>query len=228
MKPSTTFLFFTMTGLCLTLGSCVAEKDFDNSKFEAVSPDGNSESGEPAEETGEIYKVRFETSKGEFVIEVHSDWAPLGAAQFKEIVKDGVFDDARFFRVIDGFMAQFGIAGDPELSAKWKEKTIADDPVKESNTPGMVTFATSGPNSRTSQVFINFGNNVDLNSQGFAPFGKVIEGREVVMSLYSEYGEGAPRGKGPDQGRIQAEGNAYLMKEFPKLDYIKRATLLTD
>lgn len=227
MKPSTTFLFATITGLCLILGSCVAEKDFDNSAFESVSPNVDSTAGgvdelSADEETGEIYKVKFETSKGEFVIEVHTDWAPLGAARFKEIVKDGVFDDARFFRVIDGFMAQFGIAGDPELAAKWKGNKIADDPVKKSNTPGMVTFATSGPDSRTSQIFINYGNNIDLNSDGFSPFGKVIEGQEVVMSLYSGYGET------PAQERIQAEGNAYLMKDFPKLDYIKKATIIEE
>lgn len=176
----------------------------------------------------DVYQVKFETSKGEFVVEVHPEWAPLGATQFKQLVEDGVFTDARFFRVIENFMVQFGIAGDPELAAKWRAKQIKDDRVTQSNTRGMVTFATAGPNTRTSQVFINFGNNSFLDSQGFAPFGKVTSGMDVVDSLYDEYGEGAPNGRGPSQGRIQSEGNAYLKKDFPKLDYIIKATIVSD
>lgn len=176
----------------------------------------------------DVYKVKFETSKGDFVVEVHPDWAPLGAAQFKEIVKDGVFDDARFFRVIEGFMVQFGIAGDPEVSTKWRGKQIKDDPNTQSNTRGMVTYAMAGPNTRTSQVFINFGDNSFLDNQGFSPFGKVVEGMDVVDSLYSGYGEGAPQGRGPSQGLIQSKGNEYLKKDFPELDYIKKATIVED
>ncbi len=173
-----------------------------------------------------MYKAKFETPKGDFVIEVNPEWAPLGAAQFKEIVEDGVFNDARFFRVIEGFMVQFGIAGDPEVSAKWRNKQIKDDPTKASNTRGMVTYAMAGPDTRTSQIFINFGNNSSLDGQGFAPFGKVIEGMDVVDALYSGYGEGAPGGRGPAQGRIQSEGNEYLKADFPELDYIKKATIV--
>ncbi len=233
MKPSTTFLFATITGLFLTLGSCVAEKDFDNSAFESVSPevgtnDGSLDELSAEEETGEIYNVKFETSKGDFVIEVHTDWAPLGAGRFKELVEGGVYDDARFFRVLDGFMAQFGIAGDPKISANWKENPIEDERPRKSNTRGMITYAKGGPNSRTCQVFISYGNNARLDSDGFAPFGKVIDGMDVVDSLYSGYGEGAPNGNGPGQGQIQAEGNAYLMKDFPKLDYIKKATIIKE
>ncbi len=174
----------------------------------------------------DVYQVKFETSKGDFIVEVHPEWAPLGAAQFKEIVEDGVFNDARFFRVIEGFMVQFGIAGDPEVSTKWRGKQIKDDPNTQSNTKGMVTYAMAGPNTRTSQVFINFGDNSFLDNQGFSPFGKVVEGMDIVDSLYDGYGEGAPQGRGPSQGLIQSKGNEYLKKDFPELDYIKKATVI--
>jgi peptidyl-prolyl cis-trans isomerase A (cyclophilin A) len=172
-----------------------------------------------------LYKVRFDTSKGPFVVEVHRDWAPNGADRFYNLVKNGFFDDARFFRVISGFMVQFGINGDPRVSAPWRSATIKDDPVRQSNKRGYITFATSGPDSRTSQVFINFADNSRLDGQGFAPFGQVTSGMNVVDALYSAYGEGAPSGRGPAQGRIQGEGNAYLKKDFPDLDYIKKATI---
>jgi len=171
------------------------------------------------------YKVKFDTSKGAFVVEVHRDWAPNGADRFYNLVKNGFYNDARFFRVISGFMVQFGINGNPQLSKVWRDANIKDDPVKASNKRGMITFATAGPDTRTTQVFINFGNNAGLDDQGFAPFGQVISGMEVVDSLYAEYGEGAPRGDGPDQGLVQSQGNAYLKKDFPKLDYIKSATI---
>jgi peptidyl-prolyl cis-trans isomerase A (cyclophilin A) len=172
-----------------------------------------------------VYKAKFDTSKGTFIIEVHRDWAPNGADRFYNLVKNGFYNDARFFRVINGFMVQFGISGNPDLSALWREATIPDDPVKQSNTRGMVSFATAGPNTRTTQVFINFGDNSALDGQGFAPFGQVASGMNVVDSIYGGYGEGAPRGRGPDQGRIQTEGNAYLVEAYPKLDYIKKATI---
>jgi peptidyl-prolyl cis-trans isomerase A (cyclophilin A) len=172
-----------------------------------------------------VYKAKFDTSKGTFIIEVHRDWAPNGADRFYNLVKNGFYNDARFFRVINGFMVQFGISGNPDLSALWREATIPDDPVKQSNTRGMVSFATAGPNTRTTQVFINFGDNSALDGQGFAPFGQVVSGMNVVDSIYGGYGEGAPRGRGPDQGRIQTEGNAYLVEAYPKLDYIKKATI---
>ena len=172
-----------------------------------------------------VYKTRFDTSKGVFVIEVHRDWAPRGADRFYNLVKNGFYDNARFFRVISGFMVQFGINGDPRIAASWRDANIKDDPVKQSNQRGHITFATAGPDTRTTQVFINFGDNRGLDSQGFAPFGKVISGMNVVDALYAGYGEGAPRGRGPDQGRIQREGNAYLKKSFARLDYIKQATI---
>jgi len=177
------------------------------------------------EQAPATYKARFDTSKGPFVIEVHRAWAPRGADRFYNLVKNGFYDDVRFFRVLGGFMAQFGINGDPALMAKWRVARIADDPVKQSNQRGMVSFATAGPGTRTTQVFINFGNNGSLDGMGFAPFGKVVSGMNVVDSLYADYGEGAPSGRGPDQGRLQTEGNAYLKKNFGRLDYVKKATI---
>jgi peptidyl-prolyl cis-trans isomerase A (cyclophilin A) len=172
------------------------------------------------------YRARFETSTGEFVVEVQRAWAPLGADRFYNLVANGFYDGARFFRVVPGFVVQFGIPGEPALSAAWAEARIADDPVRESNLRGRVTFATAGPNTRTSQVFINLADNPGLDRMGFAAFGTVVEGMEVVDNLYAGYGEGAPMGGGPDQARIRTEGNVYLEAEFPRLDYVVRATIV--
>ena len=177
------------------------------------------------EQAPATFNANFDTSKGLFVITVHRDWAPNGADRFYNLVKNGFYDDVRFFRVIDGFMAQFGIHGTPAVASAWQNASIKDDPGKQSNKRGFVTFATRGPNTRTTQLFINFGDNAGLDKQGFSPFGEVTKGMDVVDKIYNGYGEGAPRGKGPDQGRVQAEGNAYLAKDFPKLDYIKTATI---
>ena len=177
------------------------------------------------EQAPATFRANLDTSKGAIVITVHRDWAPVGADRFYNLVKNGFYDDVRFFRVIPGFMAQFGIHGNPAVAAAWRPAQIKDDPVKQTNKRGYVTFATAGPNTRTTQLFINFGDNAGLDKQGFAPFGEVTAGMDVVDKIYSGYGEGAPRGKGPDQGRTQSEGNAYLTKEFPRLDYIKSATI---
>ena len=167
-----------------------------------------------------IYKVNFDTSAGVFEVEVHTDWAPNGADRFYNLVKNGYYDGCRFFRVVPGFMVQFGINGNPAIQGNWENANIPDEPVKQGNIRGFISFAkSSAPNSRTTQVFINFKDNSALNRQGFAPFGKVTSGMEVVDKIYSAYGQR------PDQGRIQAEGNAYLTKNFPKLDYIKKATI---
>ena len=167
-----------------------------------------------------IYKVNFDTSAGVFEVEVHTDWAPNGADRFYNLVKNGYYDGCRFFRVVPGFMVQFGINGNPAIQGNWENANIPDEPVKQGNTRGFISFAkSSAPNSRTTQVFINFKDNSALNRQGFAPFGKVTSGMEIVDKIYSAYGQR------PDQGRIQAEGNAYLTKNFPKLDYIKKATI---
>ncbi|MEP7306881.1 MAG: peptidylprolyl isomerase [Acidobacteriota bacterium] len=174
------------------------------------------------EKAPDTFKAKFDTSAGIFVIEVHRDWAPLGADRFYNLVKNGFYDDIRFFRVLDGFMAQFGMHGDPSIQSAWGRSNFMDDPVKQSNKKGYVTFAkSSAPNSRSTQVFINFVDNTGLDGQGFAPFGQVVQGMENVDKLYSGYG----RQNVPDQGRITTEGNAYLTKEYPKLDYIKKATI---
>jgi peptidyl-prolyl cis-trans isomerase A (cyclophilin A) len=172
------------------------------------------------------FKAKFSTSKGDFTIEVTREWAPQGADRFYALVKNGFYDDVRFFRVIANFMAQFGMNGEPQVTAAWKNAKIPDDPVTQSNTRGMVTFATSGKNSRTTQVFINFKDNANLDGMGFSPFGKVVEGMEVVDALYNGYGEGAPRGAGPSQPQITAEGNEYLKAKFDKLDYVKTARIV--
>jgi peptidyl-prolyl cis-trans isomerase A (cyclophilin A) len=178
------------------------------------------------EEAPAKYKVKFTTTKGEFVVEVQRDWAPQGADRFYNLVKNGFYEDTRFFRVIKGFMVQFGISGDPAINKVMQEARIQDDPVKQSNKRGNITFATAGPNTRTSQVFINYRDNDNLDGMGFAPFGKVTTGMKVVDALNGEYGEGAPGGAGPNQGRMQDEGNAYLQKDFGRLDYIKSAKIV--
>ena len=179
------------------------------------------------EQAPATYKARFDTSAGVFVIQVTRDWAPLGADRFYNLVKSGFYDDTRFFRAIEGFMVQFGIHGDPTVSAAWRNARIGIDPVKQGNKPMRITYAMGGsPDTRTTQVFINFvDNSGGLDKLGFASFGEVVEGQDVVKKIFTGYGEGAPRGKGPEQGRIQMEGNAYLNKDFPKLDYIKKATI---
>jgi peptidyl-prolyl cis-trans isomerase A (cyclophilin A) len=174
----------------------------------------------------DVFQVRFATSKGDFVVEARRAWAPNGVDRFHELVTQGFYDEVRFFRVLSGFMAQFGIHGDPKVAAKWRDACIPDDPVTQNNTRGFVTFATAGPNTRTTQLFISFADNRPLDRQGFAPFAKVVSGMEVVDQLHAGYGEGAPSGKGPSQGRMQSEGNAYLKKDFAQLDYVKTARIV--
>lgn len=174
----------------------------------------------------ETYKAKFTTTKGDFVIQVTRAWAPLGADRFYNLVKYGFFTDASFFRVLPGFVVQFGLSAKPTINQAWSHAAIKDDPVTQSNKPGYVTFATAGPNTRTTQVFIDLGDNERLDADGFAPFGQVTEGIDVVEKLYSGYGEGAPQGNGPDQGRIESEGKAYLDQNFPQLDSIKSAVIV--
>lgn len=181
---------------------------------------------EANEQAPETYRARFETTQGSFEVAVTRAWAPLGADRFYNLVKSGFFDGARFFRVLPGFVVQFGIPADPAVAARWRVARIADDPVTQTNARGTITFATAGPNTRTTQLFINLGGNANLDRMGFAPLGSVAEGMDVVGKLHSGYGEGAPHGRGPDQGRIQSEGNAYLERDFPKLDHIKTAVIV--
>lgn len=166
------------------------------------------------------YQVKFDTSAGEFLVDVKRELAPNGADRFHELVKNGFYNECRFFRVVPNFVVQFGINGDPEVQKKWRDARIADDKVLTTNARGTLTFATSGPNSRTSQLFINLKDNGRLDERGFSPFAKVIKGIEVVDKITAQYGER------PDQGQIQARGNAYLKESFPRLDYIKSATIV--
>jgi peptidyl-prolyl cis-trans isomerase A (cyclophilin A) len=175
----------------------------------------------------DVYEVKFATTKGDFVIQVTRAWAPLGADRFYNLAANKFFDDASFFRVLSGFVVQFGLHADPQVSNVWRSANLKDDPVTQSNRPGYITFATAGPNTRTTQVFVNLGNNAQLDSMGFAPFGLVTQGMDVVKQLYSGYGEGAPSGRGPDQGAVSSQGKSYLDKNYPKLDSIKTATIIS-
>jgi len=174
------------------------------------------------------YKVKLQTTKGDVVILVHRDWSPLGADHFYELVKSGYYDNNAFFRVVKGFMVQFGMNGDPALNKHWSDININDDPPKVPNKTGSVAFAKpSAPNARSTQVFINVADNsASLDPQGFTPFGEVIQGLDLVMTLYSDYGDAPPGGQGPDQGTIAESGNTYLKQHFPHLDYITKATIL--
>jgi peptidyl-prolyl cis-trans isomerase A (cyclophilin A) len=175
------------------------------------------------------YKVKLETTKGDVVIQVHHDWSPMGADHFYELVTKGYYDNNAFFRAIKGFVVQFGMNGDPKVTAHWNAATIKDDPhPKTPNKRGTVTFAqTSAANSRTTHIFINVNDNADaLDAMGFTPFGEVISGMENVENLYMGYGDAPPQGSGPDQEALAHGGNAYLQKAFPNLDYIKKATVI--
>lgn len=179
-----------------------------------------------AETAPASYQCAFETSQGGFVVQVTREWAPGGADRFYNLCKIGYFDGARFFRNIKGFMVQFGVSAYPAATAVWKDATIKDDPVVQSNKPLYVTFAKTGaPNSRSTQIFINHGDNANLDAMGFAPFGQVVEGADVVGKLFDGYGEGAPRGRGPNQAILSDFGEVYLAEAFPKLDTITKTTV---
>jgi cyclophilin family peptidyl-prolyl cis-trans isomerase len=175
------------------------------------------------------FDVRFETSRGPFVVRARRPWAPVGVDRFYHLVQLGYYDDNRFFRVIEGFMAQFGIHGNPAVTEAWRGLEIPPDSVRQQNIRGTVTFAMRGtPDTRTTQLFINFGDNSNLDAMGFAPIGAVVEGMGVVDSLYAGYGDGYPDGSGPEQERFMRNGNAYVTASFPKLDYIKTARIVGD
>jgi peptidyl-prolyl cis-trans isomerase A (cyclophilin A) len=178
----------------------------------------------PDEQSPATFRARFETSQGPFVIEVHREWAPIGADRFYTLVKRGFYNDVRFFRVLSGFMAQFGLNGDPKVQAEYASANLIDEPAKQSNLRSFVTFAKeSSPNTRYTMVFINYKDNSYLDADGFAPFGQVVAGMEIVDKLFGGYG----RQNVPDQRRIKSEGNAYLSAEYPKLDFIKSARIET-
>lgn len=212
----------TVAALAALLAACATAPDTERSSL-LLQPE-NPIMSQTAPET---FQVRFETTAGDFVVEARREWAPRGVDRFYNLAREEFFDGVRFFRVIEGFMAQFGISGNAEVAAAWQTARIEDDPVVASNTRGRLSFAMAGPGSRTTQLFINYGDNSRLDGMGFSPIGEVVSGMDVVDSLHSGYGEGAPRGRGPDQGRIQREGNAYLEREFPELDWVRTARIVT-
>jgi peptidyl-prolyl cis-trans isomerase A (cyclophilin A) len=196
------------------VGSCVDEAP-PPSPGSTVPPPSASPTPAP-----DSFRVKFETSRGDFVVAVTRAWSPTGADRFYELVRKDYFNDVRFFRVLPGFVAQFGMHGNPEVNAAWSDATIADEPLRQGNVRGTVVYATSGPNTRSNQLFINLADNERLDGMGFSPFGRVVEGMDVVQSINSEYGEA------PDQAQIGAEGNAYLQRQFPRLDYIRTVTVV--
>ena len=175
----------------------------------------------PSGPTPDTFRVAFETSRGPFVVEAIRAWAPNGADRFYTLTREGFFDENRFFRVVPGFIAQFGINNDKAVNQRWDDRPLPDDSARQSNARGTVVFTSQGPNTRAHQMFVNLGPNQRLDSQGFTPFGRVVSGMEVVDSIYAGYGER------PVQQLIQTLGNSYLARMFPKLDYIKSATLIT-
>ncbi len=219
-EAETSMIWNRKTLCCLAFGmafSGVAAAVAATDKEKLMRPDSLKEKA-PAE-----FKVRFETTKGDFVVQVHRDWSPNGVDRLYNLVKNGYYDQVKFFRVVPNFVVQFGIHGDPSIARVWSEANIPDDPVKQSNLRGYVTYAKSArPNSRSTQLFINLKDNSSLDQQGFSPIGKVVEGMEVVDRLHSGYGEKITG----LQGRIVQEGNAFLEKEYPQLDGIKRATIV--
>lgn len=198
----------------------------------AAQPAGGSpallDPSKATETAPDTYRVQLDTTKGKVVIEVHREWSPLGADRFYNLVKAGFFERVAFFRAIEGFMVQFGMSGTPAVQQAWNAYPISDDPAAgQSNRRGTITFAKKNtPNSRTTQVFINYKDNAMLDAMGFTPFGEVVEGMDVIDNLYKGYGEGAPKGTGPNQMIIEREGNAYLERDFPELDYVEKASIV--
>jgi len=186
----------------------------------------------PAQSAPDVFRVKFETTAGDFVIEAHHDWAPHGTDRFHELVASKYFDDSRFFRVVAGRWAQFGIAGEPKVAQAWRLRTIPDDVVRQSNVLGFVGFSNTAPNTRSTQIYINLGDNSRNDAEaGFAPFGRIVVGLDVIQKLYSGYGEGSGGGMRANlqdhrQEKIFTDGNAYLDHEFPKLDKLIRAAIV--
>lgn len=206
-----------LAAAAFTLAACSSPK----------SETPKSEAPVPAAEAPDQYRVRFDTTKGPFTIEVHKDWAPKGAARFHRLIRDRYYDGARFYRVRPGFVVQWGISAEPETNRLWKQLKLTDDPVKQSNDRGYVSFATDGPDTRTTEVFINLANNKRLDARGFSPFGRVVEGMEVVDQLFAGYGEvQALRGTGVDSVQYEREGETYIGRSYPKLDQIRSARII--
>lgn len=225
----------TMTAMCArsiraVVGSAVAAAALMLTACGGAAPQKKAEAPKKvapsARPMPQVYKVRITTTKGAFVIEVHKQWAPYGAERFWRLVNLGFFDHSKIFRVKRGFVAQFGVSNDMQTNALFNNLPITDDPVKMSNRKGLISFAADGPGTRRTQVFINLGDNKALDKQGFAPFGKVVEGMNVVETFYPGYGEMPPRGNGPDPSKLAVEGNAYAESKFPWLDGIHKATVV--
>ena len=199
----------------LALTSCTTEKPAEVKKKEP---------------TPEVFQAKMETSKGDIIMEIHRDWAPRGADRFYELIQEKFYNETKFHRVLKGFVAQFGVNKDPKIQALWRQLKIADDPVKEKNVRGTVTFAARGPSTRTTQLFINLKDNskddMDLDKMGFAPIGKVIEGMDIADKLSFLYGDHPPNGSGPDPKRMELEANGYMDRAFPRMDFIKTITIV--
>lgn len=223
MKLRIELLIPAAAALLLLSGCGSSEKKAEESSAPKPAPEAAKPPAEaakpPAEAGPKVFRVRFDTSKGPLLLEVHRDWAPNGVQRFEDLIKDGYYNGARFFRLVPNFVVQFGLAADPAMTKKW-DKTIKDDPVVQTNRAYSLSFATAGPNTRTTQVFVNLRGNQILDQQGFAPFALITEGREVIDRLYGGYGER------PDQDAITRQGNAYLLKSFPNLDYIKTVKIV--
>lgn len=202
---------------CLALAGCSSSNNASQEQAQAPAKD---------QHAPDVFNVNFDTSKGPVVVEIHRDWAPNGVDHFYTLVQTHFYDGTRFYRVVRDFVAQFGIAADPKVNAIWTNAQIPDDPVRQSNVRGTLTYAATGmPNSRTTQLFFNLRNNAPLDGRGFAPIGKVVSGMEFVDSFYNSYGDMPPGGAGPDPQQIESQGNSYLDEHFPRLDYIKKATI---
>ncbi len=218
MAMRRTVILALSAAACLALTGCSSSDD----KKKPQSPTASA----VPEKVPDVFHVKLDTSKGMVDIEVHRDWAPIGADHFFQLVKSGFYDRARFFRIVRGFVVQFGINGDPQTNAMWANATMPDDPVKEHNVTGTLTYASRGRGTRSTQLFINLADNrKSLDGQGFAPIGKVVDGMQTVLDLYGFYGDMPPMGQGPDPQRIQQQGNDYLDSHFPRLDFIKKATV---
>ncbi|MDX1493519.1 MAG: peptidylprolyl isomerase [Longimicrobiales bacterium] len=203
-----------LLALASCTGSAGGEEDAPVQRNPLLRPDDFQETAP------EEFQVTLETSEGDVVIQVYREWAPLGADRFYNLARSGFYDDTRIYRVVPGFMAQFGLNADPYVNQAWKREFLVDDPVVESNTRGRVAFAKGGRHTRTTEVFISYKDNSSLDDEGFAPFGEVVEGMDVVDSFYGAYGDGPPRGDGPYQAMAQARGNEYLDADFPELTRI--------
>lgn len=211
--------------LLLVAAGCGGEEN-DDSAASADDPLLRPDSEEMTRRAPDVYRVVFVTSQGPVTVEVRRSWAPRGADRLYNLARQGFFEGGRFFRVVEGFVAQFGLSGRPEVDRAWRAHPIPDDSVRQSNTRGTLTFASAGNDTRTTQLFFNLADNERLDGMGFAPVGEVVGGMSNVDSLHAGYGDAPPRGEGPSQARILEDGNAYLAEEYPRLDSIREVRVM--